>query len=409
MISAPESVVPNLSDPATYEKGMPYEAFRALRERPGLYWQPTDWGTANGGFWAVARFEDIVAIEKNTQTFTSTMGAAYPAMTMAPVEGPMGDLLIQTDPPRHSALRRAVAAGFGPRIVANFDPWIREIVQEVIASVEDLENFDWVDKFARTIPAYVIARIMGAPAADRQRIVGWITGIFTATQQRSDSADQSSIMQSMLGIFGYAAEIQALKRRHPADDMCTVLDALVQRGELTQQEFEIWMVQLMGAGFETTHTAIGHAMRMYLEDPQVREATDRGLLEGDGPSVVDEYIRLISPIVQMARTATQDAEVAGTQIRKGDVVVMFYPSANRDQAVFQHADDFDPWRTETDSLSFGAGPHRCVGMYVAQLEVRILFEELRASGMKLRLDGVPKRGYSNQVNQLLELPVARVR
>jgi cytochrome P450 len=111
--------------------------------------------------------------------------------------------------------------------------------------------------------------------------------------------------------------------------------------------------------------------------------------------------------MQMARVATRDTEFAGTKIRKDDVLVMYFVSANRDETVFSEPDRFNPWRPEKDTLAFGSGPHRCIGSYLAKLEVRVLWEELAASGLKLRLNGEPKRGWSNFINQLSELPVAR--
>jgi cytochrome P450 len=168
------------------------------------------------------------------------------------------------------------------------------------------------------------------------------------------------------------------------------------------------MTLMMGAGYETTHTAIGQSMRMYLEDPAVRESTDRALEEGIVGRAVDEYVRLISPPMEMARTAVRDTELHGQQIRENDVVVLYYVAANRDPAVFAEPDRFNPWRTEKETLAFGGGVHRCIGSHLAKLEIQILWEELRAAELQLRLNGTPRRGWSNFINQLDALPVARV-
>jgi cytochrome P450 len=182
----------------------------------------------------------------------------------------------------------------------------------------------------------------------------------------------------------------------------------VDRGEINQAEFLQWMFLIMVAGFETTHTAIAQSMRMYLEDPEVRELTDRSLDEDMIGRAVDEYFRLISPPMEMARTATRDVEFGGDQISEGDVMVLYYIAANRDPAVFSEPDRFNPWRAERESLAFGTGVHRCIGSHLAKLEVKILWEELRAAGLNLRLNGTPKRGWSVFINELRELPVARV-
>jgi len=401
-------VIPDLSDPQTFVDDVPHAAFAAIRELPGLYWQPTNVSTTNGGYWAVTRFADIVAVERDPATFTSTRGAAYPLMAATAEQNPSKDSIMLNDPPRHTRLRRAAAKGFGPRVVANFEPWIREIVREAIAGVADRDEFDYVEAFARTIPAYVVARVLGTPREDRERMVGWVTALFAATQQTDADGPLAALAVALKDMAAYAVEMQEYKRRHPADDMFTMLNGCVDRGEIDQHEFLEWMMLMMGAGFETTHTAIGQSMRMYLEDTEVRESTDRALEEGIVDRAVDEYVRLISPPMEMARAAVRDTELHGQQIRENDVVVLYYVAANRDPAVFAEPDRFNPWRTEKETLAFGSGVHRCMGAHLAKLEIQILWEELRAAELQLRLNGTPRRGWSNFINQLTELPVARV-
>jgi len=404
-----DDVIPDLSDPRTFVDAVPHDGFRLLRERDGLYWQPTKTSPARGGYWAVTRFEDIVAIERDPSAFTSTHGVSYPMIFPFPAPAPMCDNLMFNDPPRHTGLRRAAAAGFGPRVVANFDPWVREIVREVIADVESLTEFDYVEKFARTIPAYVIGRVLGCPREDRQRIVDWTIDLFAAGQQTEDgtAAQIAAVQRVQEEIQAYCADMQERKRKEPADDMFTALGRIRDAGDITQPEFLQWTLLIMTAGFETTHTAIGQSMRMILENEDIRAATDRAVDEGLSGKLADEFIRFITPAMQMARLATRDVEVAGTQVLQGDAVVLYFVAANRDPSAFAEPDTFNPWRTETKTLAFGSGIHRCIGSYLAKLEVQILFEELRAAGIRLRSNGAPKRGWSNFINQLTELPVAR--
>ena len=404
-----DNAIPDLSDPQTFVDAVPHDGFRLLRERDGLYWQPTENSPARGGYWAVTRFEDILAIERDPSAFTSTHGVSYPLIFPFPFPAPMNDNLMFTDPPRHTGLRRSAIAGFGPRVVANFDPWVREIVREAIADVESMPEFDYVDKFARTIPAYVIARVLGCPREDRERIVDWTIRLFAAGQQteQGTEAQIAGMQRVQEEIQAYCAEMQELKRKEPADDMFTVLGGIAESGGITQSEFLQWTLLILAAGFETTHTAIGQSMQMILENEDIRDKTARAVDEGLTGKAVEEFIRLISPAMQMARLATRDVEVAGTQVLKGDAVVLYYVSANRDASVFSDPDTFNPWRTETVTLAFGSGVHRCLGSHLAKLEVQILFEELRAADVRLRSNGAPKRGWSNFINQLTELPVAR--
>ncbi|MET0887408.1 MAG: cytochrome P450 [Mycetocola sp.] len=399
-------VVPDLSQDETFLPGIPHAAFRALRDRPGLYWQPTS-RIPRGGYWAVARFEDIVAIEKDLSAFTSTQGGSFPVLTTGPAEGAPTDNLMMNDPPRHTGLRRLAAAGFGPRIIAKFDPWIRDIVREVIEDVRHLEEFDYIEKFARTIPAYVIARVLGVPDKDREKLVDWTLQIFATDLAPEEGSNRlGNLEDAFKDMYVFAAELSEVKRQQPEDDMFSVMVKSLDAGEMTMPEFIQWMSLMMAAGFETTHTAIGQSMRMYLEDPAVRIATNRALAENNTARMADEYIRVISPVIQMARTATRDVEIAGTLVAKNDPVVLYFVSANRDGAVFSDPDTFNPWREETATLAFGSGVHRCLGSYLAKLEVQIVFEELRASGLTLRLSGDPERGASAFINQLRKLPVA---
>jgi cytochrome P450 len=147
---------------------------------------------------------------------------------------------------------------------------------------------------------------------------------------------------------------------------------------------------------------------MYLESPEIAALTDRALEEGVMDRAVDEYLRMITPAMEMARTATRDVEFAGEQIRKDDLLVLYFIAANRDPAFFKDPERFDPWRREKTSLVFGSGVHRCIGSFLAKLEVRVLFEALHRRGIKLRLNGEPKRGWSIFINQLQSLPVARI-
>src|SRR5256714_14097948 len=258
-IEAPVAI-PDLTDPRTFADAVPHAAFAEIRKLPGLYWQPTDVGVANGGFWAVTRFADIQAIEKDTESFTSTRGGVYPGTNREPGKATTSDNLMLTDPPRHSRLRRAAAKGFSPRVVANFDSWVREIVREVVDTIEGKDEFDWVQEVAMTVPARVLARILGTPAQDTPRLVDWTIQVF-ATAGRTDLQPGESVEQRMWAVMSelavYAEQLQEVKRKNPADDMFTELTGCVDRGEITQNEFRMWMAVLMMAGFETTHTAIG--------------------------------------------------------------------------------------------------------------------------------------------------------
>lgn len=406
MSAQTEVPFPDLSDPETFAPDVPHEAFRRMQSLPGLYWQETPVGNINGGFWAVTRWDDIVAVESDPTLFTSTRGGAYPT-TWSPYMDQQANNIMANDPPNHSRLRRAAARGFGPRVVANFEPWIKDIVTPIVDRIETLEQFDYVQEVAQTIPASVVARVMGVVPEDEPMMVDWALRTFAALQPKADNTALADMMVVFGEIAQYAAKIQEYKRQNPADDMFTELGACVERGEISQAEFIDWMSLMMTAGFETTHTAIGQSMRLYVEDAQVRERTDRAIREGLTDRVIDEFLRLVSPPMEMARVATQDTVVGGQQVRKDDVLVTYFIAANRDPSKFSNPDEFDPWRPETDTLAFGSGVHRCIGAFLAKLELRILWEEIVRRDLKLELAGEPQRGWSVFINQLHALPLKR--
>jgi cholest-4-en-3-one 26-monooxygenase len=403
--------IPDFSDPATFVADVPRAAFAEVQRRPGLHWVPTTVANVHGGYWAVTRYEEIVAVEGDPDTFTSTKGPGFP-MTNMPPDNPAKDMLMLTDPPRHSSLRRAAAKGFAPRIVRNFEPWVRQVVTQVIDAVEGRAEFDYVEEFAKTIPAYVVATVLGSPTEDRQWMAQTVNDMFAVMEDPAALEDGESAFElenpALVALIEYAAKMQEVKIKEPGDDMFTELARCVEREEINQAEYLQWMYVMIAAGFETTHTSIGQSMRLYLENPEVAALMDKALDEGNTDRMVEELLRYITPVYQMARTATRDVEFGGEQIRKDDVLVLYYVAANRDPAVFSDPDRFDPWRTETKTLSFGSGVHRCLGYHLAKLEIGILWEELHKRGIKLKLAGEPKRGLSNYINQLTALPVRRV-
>jgi len=403
-LTATRVPIPDLTDPATFVSGVPFDAFAALRDTEGLYWQPADIGVANGGFWAVTRFQDILDIEADPALFSSVPGAAWPTTNLPtdPALNPTADLLMNMDPPHHSSVRRVAAAAFGPRVIKNFDPWVREIVVETLDRIATLDAFDYIVEVAQVIPALVIAQVQGVPRSERQWIVDATLEAFAA-QGEGDLARMAEQIQATIAY--YRTRLVPLKLREPADDMTTVIAHAIERGDITEGEGYSFLNLLQGAGFETTHTLIGQSMRMILEDEDVARKTESGIRELGADKVIDEFLRVLTPAMFMSRTATADTVIAGQQIRENDLLNLYFIAANRDPRVFSRPDVFDPWRTETASLTFGSGAHRCIGNALAKLELRVLFEEMAARDIRLTLNGEPQRGWSVFINQLRSLPV----
>lgn len=405
---APEAVdAPDFTDPATFVDGVPFDAFDRIRSTPGLHWQPAATGTAHGGFWVLTRTADCVEVEKDPELFTATRGAIWP-LTNRPVEDGYPSQLMWMDPPRHSNVRRIVAKAFGPRIVANFDPWVRAVVTEVIDAIPATDTFDYVQDVAVRIPSQVVARVMGIPRADEGLIIESTTDIFAASQLGDRDQVVAQLKLVKVKLFDYITDVlMPMKRANPVEDMCTVLTQSFDNGELSMAECLDFHQLLINAGFETTHTLIGQSMRMIVEDPEVASNTARAISEVGPDRVIDEFLRYITPAMHFARTATRDTELGGQQIRKDDVMAMYFIAANRDPQTFTDPNRFDPWRNEPGSIVFGSGIHRCIGSALAKLELSILFEELARRDVRLELAGEPKRGWSSHINQLTQLPLRR--
>ena len=201
-------------------------------------------------------------------------------------------------------------------------------------------------------------------------------------------------------------QLRETKLRHPADDMATALAQANERGEFGEMEYRSYTALLLLAGFETTHTAMAQSMRLMTEDPEIDAIARQSMADGNINPLVEEFLRFITPAMNMARVATKDVDFRGTAVKKGDCMQLYFAAANRDPSVFAEPHRFNPARTELRNLAFGSGAHTCVGNALAKLEMRILFDEMHKRSLKLSLAGEPTRGRSTLINQLARLPLA---
>lgn len=253
------------------------------------------------------------------------------------------------------------------------------------------------------IPSRVMARVIGVPRQDELRVVRWTLEVFNALQV-SDGGKTFWAVNNP--IRDYMWELRAVKLREPADDMATALAQAQERGEISEAEYRSYTTVLLIAGFETTHTAMAQAMRMMVEDPAIERMTYEAVAAGKTEPLIDEYLRYITPAMNMARVATRDVAFGETKIRKGDLMQLFYVAANRDPELFEDPHRFSLDRSQRGHMAFGSGCHACLGAPLAKLELRILFEEMHRRGIRLRLAGSPRRGRHTQINQLVSLPLS---
>ena len=394
-----------LIDPGAYARdGYPHAAWRRLRrEAPVFRCERGD-----PPFWALVRHADIVAVSRRPERFANAPRFQYVADAHG--ENFVSRTIISMDPPDHRRYRELVSPRFTPRALRAQGPGIDAIAAELIDAWEERGasgECDFVEAFAAPLPIAVIARMLGLPHADWPRLYAWTNRIVAASdpQFRAPGATQEQTRQQATAeLFGYFRELVAERRRTPGDDLVSLLArARIDGAPLAELELLSYALILVAAGNETTRNAISGGLLAFLEHPDEWERVrrDATLL----PRAVEEVLRWTSPVVQMARTATCDAEVGGTRIRAGDTLVMFYPSANRDEALFAEPERFRADRHPNRHLAFGVGEHVCVGAHLARLELVAAFRQLAARLERAELAGPVERLRSSMVGGLKRLPI----
>jgi cholest-4-en-3-one 26-monooxygenase len=391
----------SLADPLSFADAVPYGEFARLRRESPVHWTPAPEGRKGNGFWSLTRHADIVAASRDTETFTSTLGIRYP---IDPMPEFMRDNVILNDGARHAEIRSYVAAAFTRRMVSRFADWITEVVDDIIDSLRDRGACDLVPLVAVELPAQVICSVIGVPAEQRARVVGWTNAIFSpAAADGHFGGAQAAIVEAM----EYALELRY--GPHDPNDVSVLRElADMERdgAKISDGVYRQLIMSLLTAGFETTHTLIGQSLRLILEDPDIATQAYAAAESGDTAPLVEEFLRYVNPVLHMARHATRDVVLHETEIKAGDTVVLWHASANRDERVFERPDVFDLARPGKPHQGFGGGgPHFCLGNQLARLEVQILLREMLTKGPKLSLNGEPQRGWSNFINQLTSLPV----
>lgn len=404
--------IPDLFDPETFERGMPHDAFAWLRENAPVYWQEAtprprppgmeDWPDLRG-FWLVTRYDDLQAISRDQATFSSERGTTIVRDIAPEMLDQLRLWMINQDHPRHTRLRKLVNAGFTPRMIGRMERHIRDLTRGVVDGIAKRGDCDFVSDVAAELPMLVIAELVGAPASDRGKLFDWSNRLigFEDPELSPPGAQQRD---TMLEMFEYASSLAKRRRDDPREDLTSVLlHAEVDGEKLDELAFNMFFVLLVLAGNETTRNAISGGMLALSQHPQEwqRLAADRGLLG----RATDEILRFVSPVIYMRRTATRDVELRGKRIAENDKVVLCYPSANRDAAVFGAPDRFDVGRDPNPHVAFGYGPHYCLGANLARMEIRCMFDELLRRLPDIEVSGPVRRLRSTVVSSIKSLPV----
>lgn len=393
------------TDPDIYLHGIPHAEFAEMRRDDPVCWIPQARGSAgfdDEGYWAVTRHADVMAVSRNSETFSSRENTAIarfqPDMTREGIEMQQA-ILLNMDPPQHTAQRAIVSRGFTPRAINSLRSALQARATQIVASVGG-ETGDFVTDIACELPLQAIAELLGVPQEDRGNVFEWSNSMIGYDDPEFSGADP---MESAMGLLGYAMQMADERQTCPRDDIVTTLVKAEIAGEhLSVDEFGFFVLMLAVAGNETTRNAISHGMHALLSNPEQWE-----LFKQTRPrTAVDEFVRWGSPINVFQRTTTHDTVLAGVPLPKGQRVAMFYGSANYDEAVFTDPHTFDITRSPNPHLGFGgSGAHFCLGANLARLEIDLIFNAIADQFPDITLAGPAQRLRSGWINGIKHLPV----
>ncbi|KUI32927.1 steroid C27-monooxygenase [Mycobacterium sp. IS-1742] len=397
----------DFTDPDVLLGGIPVNEFAQLRKTAPVWWNEQEESIFDdGGYWVISRHEDIKAISRNGDLWsTNAKGAVMrlPEGVTAEQLDLTKALLINHDAPEHTRLRKIVSRLFTPRAVAALEEKLAVSARQIVAAARERDSGDFVDDIAMPLPLQAIADLIGVPEADREKLFHWTNCIMNTDDPDFDSDPTVANAELM----GYAYTMAEERRRCPADDIVTKLvqaDVGGEGGEsLGDIEFAFFVILLAVAGNETTRNAMTHGMNAFFDHPDQWELYKRERPE----TAVDEIVRWATPVHCFQRTALADVELGGVTIRAGQRAGLFYSSANFDDAVFESPFDFDILRDPNPHLGFGGnGAHYCIGANLARMEIKLIFSELADQIPDIAKLGEPQRLRSGWINGVKEMPVS---
>jgi cytochrome P450 len=395
--------------PAHYERcGYPHDAWARLRREAPVRWYERGAGIP---FWAVVSHADVVAVSRDPARFSSHPRFKIPVDPEPPGGLPQEVRTLATmDPPDHGRYRALVSRRFTPSALRAMRPAVERIADGLVASLGDgpgEATLEFVERIAAPLPIAAIAAMLGLPREDWGRLYDWtnaIVGNEDPEYAREGESGADAYRRAQRELFGYFAALSEERRRRPGDDLVSAL-ACARLGGAPLPELErlSYYLILIAAGNETTRNAASGGMLAFAEHPREWECLRREPRRL--AAAVEEVLRWTSPVVHFARRATVDCALGGARIRAGDPLAIFYPSANRDEAVFE-----DPWtfridRTPNQHLAFGVGEHVCLGANLARLELAALFGALARRVERIELAGPFVRLHSCAVGGIKRLPL----
>jgi cholest-4-en-3-one 26-monooxygenase len=402
----------DFTDPDINEAAIPHEQFRLLRTSAPITWIAQAPGTydgmaeaAGGGYWAVTSHADVLAISKDSKNWSTEENGAIirfsEGMTRDQVEL-QRTILINQDPPHHTAHRAIISRGFTPRSINALEEVMTMRADQIVRAAIAKGSGDFVEDVAAELPLQAIAELIGIPQEDRSKIFDWSNQMLASDDPDIEGDPEVAAAE----ILGYAMMMAADRKATPRDDILTKLINADKDGRgLTDDEFGFFVILLAVAGNETTRNAITHGMNAFFENPDQWDLWVR-----ERPAeMVDEVVRWATPVTVFQRTALNDVEIGGVTVTKGQRVALFYASANHDDTVFEEPFRFDITRSPNPQVGFGGnGAHYCVGANLARQEIRVIFNALADLCPDITKLAEPRRLRHAWINGLKELQVKYV-
>ncbi len=405
------AVCPNLpdgwdfTDPDVYAQRIPIEEFAEMRKTAPVWWNNQPDGTGgfhDGGYWVVSTLADIKEVSRRSDVFSSFENTAITRFR-DDIERDQIEMqrviLLNKDAPEHTKLRRLVSRGFTPRAINSLEKALHDRAERIVKEAAAVGHGDFVTQVACELPLQAIAELLGVPQEDRGKLFEW-SNQMTAYDDPEIETDE---VEASMGLLGYAYELAEKRKGCPMDDIVTkLIEADIDGEQLASEEFGFFVILLAVAGNETTRNAITHGMVAFMDNPEQWELYKKERPE----TTADEIVRWATPVVNFQRTALEDTELGGQQIKKGDRVVMFYGSGNLDETVFDHPERFDIMRTNNPHVGFGGtGEHYCLGANLARLEINLVFNAIADHMPNITQVGEPRRLRSGWLNGIKELQV----
>ena len=425
-----------LYDSATYQTGAPHDAIDRLRAAAPVHWVPEpaiDGWPAGTGYWAVLTHRETKEVLRDAATFSSHLGGTQLRDPATPDDlAFVRKMMLNMDPPEHNRLRGLLSKAFIPRAIAALETEISSRAHALVAAVAHQGHCDLVTDVVGDLPVAVLAEVLGVPEQDKGLLYDWANRVIGyqdadyAVSSRFDPAQGTELAQlavahrpppgsdgsmpdprtraGLADLYAYANALADHKRAEPGDDIVSLLlEASFDGTALSNEEFENLFFLFAVAGNETLRNAIPGAVLTLIEHPD----TDQRLRAEPElwPSAIEEMLRFWPPVIHFRRTATRAVTLAGQRIEAGDKVAVYHLAANRDPAVFDDPHRFDITRADNDHVSFGFGPHFCIGSHLARRQMRSMLGEILAQLGPLSLDGEPRRLRSNFQQGLKSLPV----